>query len=339
MTNNTIRTEPIACHFCTVLLGKNLAKHYRKAHGISDFRIRRINMYHACPMPLCRQCKGFNSNACTRCAGSGCQLEIFAGNAVTCPLCKSLCHRDMLLAHLIAKHHDCFLNAEFPPMLPVRSRRPSPQCVPLGELNSGLKRQLEKRKESVWKTLLKREIPVESGTLKVKATRCHECGITIGEHLLGEHVRIIHKRKPESTVCCHECGITIGVHLLGEHVRIIHGRKPKREAPNPKLAKNARLPSLGFFDDQVTSTKPRVSICPRCCGDGGVRGGCRKCDGTGWVPAEMERDVTYKSSQDVLDNSRVSNADYLGNNAGGHFRERDGRIGSIPLHDDYSEEA
>lgn len=44
-------------------------------------------------------------------------------------------------------------------------------------------------------------------------------------------------------------------------------------------------------------------------------------------------------TQYALDKSKVSNADYLGGNAGAHFRERDGRIGTIPMHDDHGEEA
>lgn len=53
----------------------------------------------------------------------------------------------------------------------------------------------------------------------------------------------------------------------------------------------------------------------------------------------MERDFVYRPDQHVLENSRVSNSDYLGVNGGAHFREMDGRIGTIPMHDDYSEES
>ncbi len=40
----------------------------------------------------------------------------------------------------------------------------------------------------------------------------------------------------------------------------------------------------------------------------------------------------------VTDNSRISNANYFGNNPGAFFREDSGRIGSNPDFDDYSEE-
>lgn len=70
-----------------------------------------------------------------------------------------------------------------------------------------------------------------------------------------------------------------------------------------------------------------------------LEGGCWKCDGTGWVPADMANDAPYTPAKPGSDNSRVSNHDYLGNNAGGHFRDHDGSIGSTPLHDDYSDES
>lgn len=323
MTNQAIGTELVACLFCpVVLMGKGMARHYRKMHGIKDYLINRINGDSANPIPLCQQCKGINSGTCNGCIGSGCQIEAETKSILLCPICESPCHRNLLRVHLIEQHQACFVNSEFPtidaksPAHTMRcavsettSRARPPKRKPLGEINSDIKMQLAIRKESVRKTLLKREMPVEPETIKVKAVRCPECGITIGKHLLGEHVRTIHKRKPALV------------------------------APIPKLIRNTRIPSLGSFSDSVLPSKSRVSICPRCCGDGGVRGGCRKCDGTGWVPVLMERDVTYKPSRDELDNSRVSNADYLGNNAGGYFRERDGRIGSIPMHDDYSEDA
>ena len=82
-------------------------------------------------------------------------------------------------------------------------------------------------------------------------------------------------------------------------------------------------------------------ICPVCGGDGGVRGGCYKCGGSGWVTHSKR--IGFDSA--VLsrpirkdDMSRISNADYLGGNPGAHYRDRDGSIGSYPNHDDYSED-
>lgn len=75
-------------------------------------------------------------------------------------------------------------------------------------------------------------------------------------------------------------------------------------------------------------------------GDGGARGGCQKCDGTGWISEKSKQEQwTTERQRYRSDNSRVSNANYLGNNQGAHYRERDGRIGSNPEHDDYSDES
>ena len=82
-------------------------------------------------------------------------------------------------------------------------------------------------------------------------------------------------------------------------------------------------------------------ICPVCGGDGGVNGGCYKCGGNGWVTHSARVGYGYGTVRDAVgrgDSSRISNADYLGGNSGAHYRDRDGRIGSYPDHDDYSEE-
>lgn len=84
---------------------------------------------------------------------------------------------------------------------------------------------------------------------------------------------------------------------------------------------------------------PGREICPRCGGDGGVRGGCDPCDGTGWVrpPAAASACGPVHRQYAASDLTRVTNANYIGNNLGAHFRDRDGRIGSLPDYDDYSE--
>ncbi|MCK9609525.1 MAG: hypothetical protein M0R33_24110 [Methylomonas sp.] len=90
---------------------------------------------------------------------------------------------------------------------------------------------------------------------------------------------------------------------------------------------------------RIEPTQARQEICPVCCGDGGVRGGCRKCDGSGWVSSEVKASY-YPDARviGVTDNLRISNANYFGNNPGAFFREDSGRIGSNPDFDDYSEE-
>lgn len=115
---------------------------------------------------------------------------------------------------------------------------------------------------------------------------------------------------------------------------------------NPKNVKKHLWKAHWIDENGINhSIKPHISepnevICPVCCGDGGVAGGCYKCDGNGWVSTKSR--ASYHGSatpSSNADNSRVSNSNYLGENAGAHYRERDGRIGSNPEHDDHSDEA
>lgn len=100
------------------------------------------------------------------------------------------------------------------------------------------------------------------------------------------------------------------------------------------------MAGLGQNNSVSRRVERKDEICPRCGGDGGVRGGCYKCDGTGWVTHSAR--VGFRSELRVVgprgELSRISNADYLGGNRGAFFRDRDGRIGSFPSHDDYSDD-
>lgn len=58
-----------------------------------------------------------------------------------------------------------------------------------------------------------------------------------------------------------------------------------------KLALLEKEYAAFFGEAEVQIVKERVTskeICPRCSGDGGVKGGCKKCDGTGWIDATRE---------------------------------------------------
>lgn len=93
-------------------------------------------------------------------------------------------------------------------------------------------------------------------------------------------------------------------------------------------------------DELGLSTDDSYETCPICNGDGGVRGGCYKCSGSGWISAAAR--TTYSlgnaSAEKTVQDTRISNSSNYGLNAGAHYRERDGRIGSYPSYDDYSEE-
>lgn len=88
------------------------------------------------------------------------------------------------------------------------------------------------------------------------------------------------------------------------------------------------------------STDESYETCPICNGDGGVRGGCYKCSGSGWVSAaaRTKYSLDNASAEKKAQDTRISNSSSYGLNAGAHYRERDGRIGSYPSYDDYSEE-
>lgn len=60
------------------------------------------------------------------------------------------------------------------------------------------------------------------------------------------------------------------------------------EKGSPRRTGTARLSDhlsqeLRMMRKAMTSGTRGNDICPVCGGDGGIRGGCYKCDGTGWV--------------------------------------------------------
>lgn len=200
------------------------------------------------------------------------------------------------------------LNSGIKPASPERC-----QAIDPSSPNFDLKKQLQTRKASFLGSSRERETP------EVKVTPCPTCGVKIASHILKKHQSEYHPPGPKKKT---------NLHLSRQP------RAPIKKSTCPDLP----LPSVLNGDLAIKSGVP-ASLCPRCGGDGGVRGGCRKCDGTGWVPKEMERDLVYRPDQHVAENSRISNSDYLVGNDGAHFREMDGRIGTIPMHDDYSEES
>lgn len=130
---------------------------------------------------------------------------------------------------------------------------------------------------------------------------------------------------------------------MKRHIAEYDRPEPKIDPLAPRLA-GIKKPSRPVFPVSSTPAPAPAkaalgSLCPRCGGDGGVRGGCTKCDGTGWVSLAMEHDVVYRTDNGIGENSRAPNSDYIGGIGGAHFREIDGRIGTIPSHDDYSDES
>jgi hypothetical protein len=102
---------------------------------------------------------------------------------------------------------------------------------------------------------------------------------------------------------------------------------------NPSKSNAMAAHNTGHGLDKTTI---KSVICPMCNGDGGTRGGCFKCEGTGWV---TEKDKSnYSPLPEALyggrDDSKISNYNYIGGHIGAHYRDRDGSIGSIPDYDE-----
>lgn len=83
-----------------------------------------------------------------------------------------------------------------------------------------------------------------------------------------------------------------------------------------------------------------LAICPACNGEGGKRGGCYKCDGSGWVNQETVNQYKNNRSLDPFPykNNHTSSTNYI-SSAGVVYRDRDGSFGSSPLSDNYDEES
>lgn len=136
-------------------------------------------------------------------------------------------------------------------------------------------------------------------------------------------------------VQCEHCKAMLKPKNIQRHLQKVHltGSDGKR-LPVPKRRRGSGGSKLKPYRHE-----PKEEICPVCGGDGGVRGGCYKCDGSGWVSsatrAAYQGNTLLPGNQDT---SRISNANYKGSNVGAHYREHNGRIGSNPEHDDYSDE-
>lgn len=157
------------------------------------------------------------------------------------------------------------------------------------------------------------------------------------------------KRRPESVDAepkiavapCSICGKKIALHALENHRREYHRPEPKQTKPRQLYVRTHKstaptMPPLLVSEAFPDTTPPMTELreeCQLCQGNG-----CLRCE-AGWVRKEKDQRTASISAPYVHDKSKISNADYVGSNPGAHFRERDGRIGSIPMYDDYGEES
>jgi hypothetical protein len=138
-------------------------------------------------------------------------------------------------------------------------------------------------------------------------------------------------------VKCKHCNSMLNPKNVAKHLRKIH-RLDQNGLFLPPVVKDGRK-KYESLSPVLQKAEPMQEICPVCCGDGGVNGGCYKCDGSGWVSSASR--AAYRGTVALpvnRDNSRISNAYYLGANPGAHYRDRDGRFGSNPEYDDFSDE-
>lgn len=149
---------------------------------------------------------------------------------------------------------------------------------------------------------------------------------------LADASMLYSKSATYSAICNHD-----GVDENQKKTNYVFIIESKKENKSLKRSSHCQPSTIFNFKKQINDAK--TEICPICSGDGGVNSGCYKCEGTGWISTK-ER-LRYNSLLDggkTTDNTRISNAVNYGENVGAHYRERDGRIGSNPLHDDYSED-
>lgn len=320
MERTSRERELIKCPFCAAsLLANNLPKHCQKVHRMSSF-----NIVQGDDLISCSECHGRKSKRCQTCEGLGLALVSNEDGKTKCPICQQFIgNGSSVLIHVIQFHARFFVENSYLSNSPftlkttaedykigTSANGPVASQAIAREPNAAFKRKLFERRQA----LKKKKPPVEACDDSVNVARCSVCDIVIAQYLLPKHHLEIHEWRPKPSV----------------------SRVPKKNRKVPASIPVIRATSVNTYKAHDLG---RRAICPRCGGDGGVRGGCWKCDGTGWVPEQMEKDFTYNSSIGDPGNSKVSNADYQGGNLGGHFRDIDGRIGSIPLHDDYSEES
>lgn len=85
---------------------------------------------------------------------------------------------------------------------------------------------------------------------------------------------------------------------LSEEVSRLRSSEAALKAQQHKLELLEKEYAECFGEAEVRVVKEKSTskeVCPRCGGDGGVKGGCQKCDGIGWV------DVTREHSTEVVE--------------------------------------
>ncbi len=164
-----------------------------------------------------------------------------------------------------------------------------------------------------------------------KPAQCRVCNAYILPELVACDLHESNK------TACPKCGQRIMWKDLRHHKSLC--RKPKLSSRTVRQSQEIRTGEILNIGSKPQPV-PSREVCLICGGDGGVQGGCYKCDGTGWLTQTKQvRNPIPPTSQHKKGSTRVSNANYQTPSVGTSFRDPDGRIGSAPDHDDYSDEA
>lgn len=316
--------KQLVCPVCKSKLSvKRASLHLGKVHGLGVTSSKGVTRP-VCDDAICRSCKGAVSN-CSACDETGIQpVSGDVHDEVQCPICGLTVNETDYRAHINDDHLAFVAVYE-------KRRREASICQAVS-LDSGAQ-----QKKSTTFAL------VGNGLKRREPLRQREGGfaLILPKKKLADYLLPQEPYEPVDTVRCSDCGVTVARRVLRGHIREYHKPEPS-ECAQPVIRRvlTNRRGSVTDADTRPLPTQPREALCPRCGGDGGVRGGCGKCEGTGWVPGELERDSYYRSPEELIDSaSRVSNANYPHHHSGAHYRERDGRIGTIPQHDSYDEES
>lgn len=296
----------------------NIGMHLNEKHGFTVPRkvLRALEL-----SPICQNCQG--KGGCAACNRTGfIKLECDKPSHVKCVLCQNSVEADQYEAHVEA--HKIAGQTYIKPPLTTKQK-----------LAIAKQKQATRAEKAKWKRMAK---PIGANYVppaKAQAPlQVRPGGFAV---VLPRRTVITDMEKPPVVPMkhCKECGTDIARHAFARHVREVH---PKAAAGLNPPAKKPRvhIPTVSESDKAPVKTQTRDAVCPRCDGHGGICGGCTLCEGTGWVSVEKERPTNVHAS---LAGGTITTYDYLGSNAGAHFRESGGRIGSMPVHDNYGEEA
>ncbi|CAN7254342.1 hypothetical protein LJR071_001044 [Pseudomonas sp. LjRoot71] len=302
-------TQPQPCPICKSEYSfSGIGKHLNEKHG---FTVPRKILRALARSPICQVCKG--NGGCKVCKNTGfITLECDKPGHVKCVLCQRPIKEDQYTAH-VEVHKVAALTY--------------------------IKPQLNKASQADKSTRILRAMPIGSDYVPPAKAQTHLLTRPGGFALVLPKRTVITEKEKQPVVPlkhCDECGSDIASHAFERHLREMHPKAVARPKRKQKRKRKAFIPILLESDRAPVKSQSRDAVCPRCDGHGGIRGGCALCEGTGWVSAENER-PTHANASALA--GTISTYDYLGDNAGAHFREKGGRIGSMPVHDNYGEES